>query len=398
MKTMKKLVLLVPLFMLGCGGGEKATEPGSDVRGVTDDTIVIGSHNDLSGVLAIWGVPSSNGQRMRFDEANAAGGIHGRKIKFVIEDTQYQMPMAVKATNKLLNVDDIFLMVGAMGTPLNIALMPRMFEANVPNLFPLTAAVQMYEPLHPMKFSYFVSYRDQIRGGMKYMVEKHGINKVCLQAISNDYGEENVVGFDMAVEELGLEVAYTGRHKSTETDFVGTITAIKNSGCEMLVLGPLVKDTILIYSAARDAGWDAPIISNMVSYVAEVAQAADGVTEGLLTSSSFYVPNFEEEAPEGSWLRAWYDEYVDRFGEKPAPQSIVGYVSADLVVRALEMAGPEPTVEKVLAALETISDYQDPFGSPTLSFSATKHQGGDFLNLYEVRDGRWEVVERNIPY
>ncbi|MEJ2128296.1 MAG: ABC transporter substrate-binding protein [Woeseiaceae bacterium] len=395
---MKKLVLLVPLFMLGCGGGEKATEPGSEVRGVTDDTIVIGSHNDLSGVLAIWGVPSSNGQRMRFDEANAAGGIHGRKIKFVIEDTQYQMPMAVKATNKLLNVDDIFLMVGAMGTPLNIALMPRMFEANVPNLFPLTAAVQMYEPLHPMKFSYFVSYRDQIRGGMKYMVEKHGINKVCLQAISNDYGEENVVGFDMAVEELGLEVAYTGRHKSTETDFVGTITAIKNSGCEMLVLGPLVKDTILIYSAARDAGWDAPIISNMVSYVAEVAQAADGVTEGLLTSSSFYVPNFEEEAPEGSWLRAWYDEYVDRFGEKPAPQSIVGYVSADLVVRALEMAGPEPTVEKVLAALETISDYQDPFGSPTLSFSATKHQGGDFLNLYEVRDGRWEVVERNIPY
>jgi branched-chain amino acid transport system substrate-binding protein len=256
----------------------------------------------------------------------------------------------------------------------------------------------MYEPLHPMKFSYFVSYRDQIRGGMKYMVEKHGINKVCLQAISNDYGEENVVGFDMAVEELGLEVAYTGRHKSTETDFVGTITAIKNSGCEMLVLGPLVKDTILIYSAARDAGWDAPIISNMVSYVDEVAQAADGVTEGLLTSSSFYVPNFEEEAPEGSWLRAWYDEYVDRFGEKPAPQSIVGYVSADLVVRALEMAGPEPTVEKVLAALETISDYQDPFGSPTLSFSATKHQGGDFLNLYEVRDGRWEVVERNIRY
>jgi branched-chain amino acid transport system substrate-binding protein len=398
MKTMKKLVLLVPLFMLGCGGGEEATEPGSEVRGVTDDTIVIGSHNDLSGVLAIWGVPSSNGQRMRFDEANAAGGIHGRKIKFVVEDTQYQMPMAVKATNKLLNVDDIFLMVGAMGTPLNIALMPRMFEANVPNLFPLTAAVQMYEPLHPMKFSYFVSYRDQIRGGMKYMVEKHGIKKVCLQAISNDYGEENVVGFEMAVEELGLEVAYTGRHKSTETDFVGTITAIKNSGCEMLVLGPLVKDTILIYSAARDAGWDAPIISNMVSYVAEVAGAADGVTEGLLATSSFYVPDFDEEAPEGSWLREWYDEYVERFGEKPAPQSIVGYVSADLVVRALEKAGPEPTVEKVLAALETITDYQDPFGSPTLSFSATKHQGGDFLNLYEVRNGKWEVIERNISY
>jgi branched-chain amino acid transport system substrate-binding protein len=393
---MKKLLLLIPLFLFGCGGEQADTDDGSP-RGISDDTIVIGSHNDLSGVLAIWGVPSSNAQRMRFDEANAAGGIHGRKIEFIVEDTQYQMPLAVKATNKLLNVDDIFLMVGAMGTPLNIALMPRMFDANVPSLFPLTGAVQMYEPLHPMKFSYFVSYRDQIRGGMKYMVEKHGIEKVCLQAIANDYGEENVHGYEQAVEELGLESVYLGRHKNTETDFVGTITAIKNSGCEMLVLGPLVKDTILIYSAARDAGWDAPIISNMVSYVAEVAGAANGATEGLYSAASFYVPDFKAAEP-GSWLANWYEEYVSRFGEEPAPQSIVGYTSADLVVRALEAAGRDVTVEKVLAALESIDYYEDRFGGPSMSFSATKHQGGDYLRFYQVRDGKWETVEENISY
>jgi branched-chain amino acid transport system substrate-binding protein len=393
---MKKLLALIPLALFGCGGEPADTSDGSP-RGVSDDTIVIGSHNDLSGVLAIWGVPSSNAQRMRFDEANAAGGVHGRRIEFIVEDTQYQMPLAVKATNKLLNVDDIFLMVGAMGTPLNIALMPRMFEANVPSLFPLTGAVQMYEPLHPMKFSYFVSYRDQIRGGMKYMVEKHGMEKVCLQAIANDYGEENVHGYEQAVEELGLESVYLGRHKNTETDFVGTITAIKNSGCEMLVLGPLVKDTILIYSAARDAGWDAPIISNMVSYVAEVAGAANGATEGLYSAASFYVPDFKAAEPD-SWLANWYEEYVSRFGEEPAPQSIVGYTSADLVVRALEAAGRDVTVEKVLAALESIDNYEDRFGGPSMSFSATKHQGGDYLRFYQVRDGKWETVEENIPY
>lgn len=393
---MNKLVLLVPLLLLGCGGGQPGAGTDSP-RGVTDDTIVIGSHNDLSGVLAIWGVPSSNAQRMRFDEANAAGGIHGRRIEFIVEDTQYQMPLAVKATNKLLNVDKIFLMVGAMGTPLNIALMPRMFEANVPSLFPLTGAVQMYEPLHPMKFSYFVSYRDQIRGGMRYMVEKHGIGKVCLQAIANDYGEENVHGYEQAVDELGLESVYLGRHRNTETDFVGTITAIKNSGCEMLVLGPLVKDTILIYSAARDAGWNAPIISNMVSYTGEVAGAANGATEGLYSAASFHVPDFKAAEP-GSWLANWYEEYVSRFGEEPAPQSIVGYTSADLVVRALEAAGRDVTLEKVLAALENIDHYEDPFGGPSMSFSPTKHQGGDYLRFYQVRDGKWETVEENIPY
>lgn len=94
------------LFVLSACGGDK---PDSDLpRGVTADTIKIGSHTDLSGVLAIWGVPSINGMRIRFDELAEAGGVHGRTIDFVVEDSQYQVPLAVKATNKLINVENIF--------------------------------------------------------------------------------------------------------------------------------------------------------------------------------------------------------------------------------------------------------------------------------------------------
>jgi branched-chain amino acid transport system substrate-binding protein len=394
---MRVFAALATCILVGCGGGQPG--PAGDLpRGVTEGTIVIGSHTDLSGVLAIWGVPLTNGQRMRYDEVNAAGGVHGRKIRFVVEDTQYQMPLAVKATNKLLNVDNIFLMVGSMGTPMNIALMPKMFEANVPSLFPLTAAVQMHEPLHPMKYNYFVSYRDQIRGGMAYMVRKEGIKSVCLQVLANDYGHENEVGFLQAVHELGLDVKYQGSHKSTETDFVGTIAAIKNSGCEMLVLGPLVKDTILLYTAARDAGWDAPILSNMVSYVPDVASSAGGAMEGLYSAASFFVPDFAAEIESGSWIGGWAQAYIDHFGEQPAPQSVIGYVIGDLIVRSLEQAGPELTLEKVLAALDSIDRYEDPFGGPTLTLSPEKHQAGDFLNLYQVVDGKWTVVERNLTF
>jgi branched-chain amino acid transport system substrate-binding protein len=230
------------------------------------------------------------------------------------------------------------------------------------------------------------------------MVQKHGFKSVCMQAVANDYGHENELGFAQAAEELGLEVVYEGRHKGAETDFIGTITAIKNSGCEMLVLGPLVKDTILIYSAARDAGWDAPIISNMVSYVPEVAVAADGAMEGLYAAASFFVPDFEAEALAGTWIGEWGRQYVATFNETPAPQSVIGYVIGDLVVRALEEAGPDVTLDKVLAALEGIEKYEDPFGGPTLSFSPTKHQGGDYLNFYQVIDGKWQVVESNLPY
>lgn len=393
---MKKLAIAVMLVLSGCGGADQGATDDLP-RGVTADTIRIGSHTDLSGAVAIWGVPATNGLRMRFDEANAAGGVHGRRIEFIVEDNQYQVPVAVKAANKLLNVDEIFLMVGALGTPMNNAVMPRMFEDGVPNLFPVTAAVQMYEPLHPMKFSYFVSYRDQARAGMAYMVEKHGIESVCFQGLASDYGHEAEVGFDMAVEELGLEAAYVGHHKGAETDFAGTVAAIKNSGCELLVLGPLVRDTILIYSAAREAGFEAPILGNMVSYVPEVAEASDSRTEGLYAVASFYVPSFKDAKP-GSWIAEWYAKYLELFGEEPAAQSVIGYVIADLTVRALEAAGPDLTRDKVLAALESIKNYEDPFGGPTLTFSETKHQGGNYLYLYEVVDSQWQIAEEQIPF
>ena len=86
------------------------------------------------------------------------------------------------------------------------------------------------------------------------------------------------------------------------------------------------------------------------------------------------------------------------FGEAPAPQSVIGYVTGDLVVRALDGAGRDLTVDKVLAELEKIDRYEDPFGGPSLSFSATKHQGGDYLNLYQVVDGKWVMVETNVSF
>jgi branched-chain amino acid transport system substrate-binding protein len=391
------LMLLVMVFLMAsCGGGGDPADVDAP-RGVTATSIKIGSHTDMSGPLAIWGVPLVNGMRMRFAELAAAGGVHGRTIDFVVEDSQYQVPVAVKAVNKLLNVDKVFAMLGAMGTPHNNATFNRLFDANVPSLFPLTAAQTMYEPFHPLKFSYFVSYENQVRGGMAYLVEQHGMRKVCLQSPGTDYGSEVAVGYKMAVQELGLESVYVGHHKGSETDFVGTATSIKNSGCELLLLGAFVKDTILLYTGVRDAGWDGIVLTNMVPYLPEIPPAADGGMEGMYAAAPFYVPNFTD-LEEGSWGSDWYESYVAEHGEEPAAQSVIGYVMADLLITGLEGAGPDLTVEKLVAAIERIDNYQDPFGGPSLSFGADKHVGGNSLNLYQVVEWRWETVAEALPY
>ncbi len=367
-------------------------------QGITDDTIKVGQVTDLSGATAVWGVPSTYGARMRIDAANAAGGIHGRKIEFIVEDGQYQVPVSVKAANKLLNRDRVFVMLGNIGTPANNAIMPRQLRMGVPNLFPLTGAVSMYEPLHPMKFAYYVSYRDQIASGIRYMHEKHGYTKVCMQTQATDYGHESEVGYDLAVEELGLESVYIGRHKVTETDFVGVVTRLKNSGCEVLFIGTIVTDTIQLYTAARKAGWDVPIVGNMVVQHPLIAGAADGGMEGLYSSSPIFTPDYKSLMEDDEFLRDFYNRYVELYGEEPVAQSQVSWITTDLMIKAMEAAGRDLTAEKLVAELEKIRDYPDPFGGPTVSFAPEKHQGTDSLLLARIEDGRWVVIEDRIPY
>ena len=123
-------------------------------RGVTDTEILLGSHTSLSGPASTWGVASINTARLLFDEVNEAGGIHGRKIRLVVEDHQYQVPLAVRAANKLINRDGVFAMFLSIGTPHNNAVLGRQLAAGVPNLFPITGAVSMVEPFHKSNFKH----------------------------------------------------------------------------------------------------------------------------------------------------------------------------------------------------------------------------------------------------
>ena len=100
---------------------------------------------------------------LRVDEINEQGGINGRKLKLLVEDSAYDPKKAVLAAQKLVNQDKIFIMVGHIGTAQNMAAMPVQFEKNVINFLPVTAAREMYEPFHKLKYSFAATYYDQMR-------------------------------------------------------------------------------------------------------------------------------------------------------------------------------------------------------------------------------------------
>jgi branched-chain amino acid transport system substrate-binding protein len=142
-----RLRLLVSALAVASLLGYTSGALAQTVRGVTDTEVVIGTITDLSSIGALQGVNNSDAIRMAFDDVNIKGGVHGRKIKYIVEDSRSDVSHAKQAMSKMLNSDNVFIMLANGGTPMNDANMPEQFARNVPNVFPLTAARSMYDPI-----------------------------------------------------------------------------------------------------------------------------------------------------------------------------------------------------------------------------------------------------------
>jgi branched-chain amino acid transport system substrate-binding protein len=353
-------------------------------QGVSDNEITLGMHTDISGPVSSFGKYSVEGVQMRIDEINKAGGIHGRMLKIIAEDHQYQVPRAVQAANKLLNKDKIFLMVASLGTPMNNAVFEAQEKKDIPNLFPLSSARSMTDPLHRLKFGALSSYYDQIRAGVKWAINERGKNKICVLYQDNDFGQETYEATVDQLSEMGLELHEKATNKPTDTDLTSQITKLKNAGCEAVAMGTIVKDTILGYTKARQMKWDALFFGQVASFHPVIASQPDGVTDGFYTFAQFDTPSKANCNPE---ICDWIDTYESTFGNLPNIGSAYGYMYMDITARALEIAGRDLTTDSFLNALESINDYKIPFGDTTLSWSPEKHLGANVAYLFEVQNG-----------
>jgi len=361
------------------------------VRGVTDTEIVIGTITDLSGVTAVQGVNNSDAIRMAFDEANAKGGVHGRKIKYIVEDNQYTVPRSVQAMNKLLNNDNIFMALSDGGTPMNDANMPAEFEKGVPNVLPLTAARSMYEPYNKLKFAQYASYYDQMRAAVKYFAEQRGRKKFCVMYQDSDFGKDVLAGVVAQTKAMGMEIAGTTAHRPTDTDFNAPVSKLKDAGCDAIMLGTIVRDTNIIIQTARKLNWNVDLVGQFAAYDTAVASLPGGATEGTfcMTPALYAYPDDPRPAVEDFAKR-----YQARYGRAPNFHGEVGYTAATVVLLALDRAGRDLTADGFIKAMERIHDYKDIFGS-TLSFGPEQHHASTSSFLTVVKNGRWVPVAEN---
>ena len=359
-------------------------------QGISDKEIKIGMHTDISGPVSSFGKYSVEGVKMRMDEINENGGIHGRKLVLFAEDHQYQVPRAVQAANKLINKDKIFLMLASLGTPMNNAVFQMQEAKDIPNLFPLSSARSMTDPLHRLKFGALSSYYDQIRSGVKWAVEDQGKNKICVLYQDNDFGQET---YDAVIDQLSsmnLALHEKATNKPADTDLTSQITKLKNADCEAVAMGTIVKDTIIGYAKAKQMGWDALFFGQVASFHPVIASQPGGITDGFYTFAQFDTPSKSSCSEE---ICNWIDKYESLFGNTPNIGSAYGYMYMDVTARALEIAGHNLTTESFITALESIKDYKIPFGESILSWGPDKHLGANDAFLFVVQDGKFIQVD-----
>ncbi|PJI42317.1 ABC transporter substrate-binding protein [Ferrovibrio sp.] len=365
------------------------------VRGVTKNEIVIGMHTDLSGPAASYGVHSSNAMRLRIDEVNEQGGIYGRKIRLIVEDNQYQVPRAVQAANKLINRDNIFIMAGALGTPMNNAVLPDQLKAGVINFSPITAARQMSEPFHKLKFAGLSSYYDQVRAGMQWMVANKGKKRFCTLYQDTDFGKEIFEAVNDQAKAMKLQVVETATNKPADTDFTGQITKLRAANCDIVVMGTIVRDAIVPYGTARKMGWDVDFLGQSANYDQIVAGAPGGATEGLYVMAGTVMPYRDTASPQ---VAAFMDRYKAKFGVDVNIGAVYGYGLMDQLIFAFDRAGKDLTTDKMVAALESIQGFHDIFGGPAVSYGPKKHQGADEAFLFQVQKGRFVQIAGPVRY
>lgn len=369
-------------------------------EGISATEIVIGTHQDLSGPIKGWGVPVSNGMKMATEEINAAGGINGRKIRLVVEDSGYDPKKAVLASQKLIERDKIFAMVGPMGSPTVLAAQDILLEAGVLQLFPLTAAefTFKFDPAKPqerLKFNNLLPYVESTRAALKYMMEWKNFKKPCIMHQDDEYGKNVLDGFNQQLTAMKVQPASITSYKRGASDFSAQVAKMKSDGCDLVVLGAVLREPIGTMTEAKKLGWDVTFLGATPVNVMEVPMLGKEAVEGLYAASGFEIPY--EDTAKGK-VKDWLVNYKKMFNSDANTQAIIGYNAMMTFAFYAQKAGKDLTGQKMLDALESGDKFMDIFNSPPTKFSKTDHLANTITQVQQVKGGRWVLVKDNLMF
>lgn len=389
----------VLLAACGAGGRDESDGGGGDAAapeiGITDDTITIGAHFPLTGVAAPGYSEIPLGAQAYFDYVNAAGGINGRQIDYIVKDDGYNPTNTSTVTNELVLQDEIFAMVGGLGTPTHSAVVDFLNDEGVPDLFVSSGAEAWgNDPeAKPYTFGWQPDYEIEGKIIGQYIAENMPDAKVGLFLQDDDLGTDAEKGVRQYIDD---QIVSVQEYTSGNTDVGPQISGLQADGADLVLGFNTPSYTALSQLVSLRLGYkpqwyysnigsDSALVGGLLSRFSEGAVAGDASSlDGIITSQ--YIPGLD--TPEDPWVQLWQKVW-DANGTDGELSNfrIYGMSHAYAFTQALLAAGENPTRDGIVEALE---ENGQSFEGPQLApfrYSAESHYGISGMRLIELQGG-----------
>jgi ABC-type branched-subunit amino acid transport system substrate-binding protein len=273
-------------------------------------------------------------------------------------------------------------------------------DAGVPQLFPLTAAEFTFKmdpakPQERLKFNNLLPYVESTRAAVKYMVTSRQSKVPCIMHQDDEYGKNVLDGFTQQLDAMKVKPGSVTTYKRGASEFSSQIAKMKADGCDLVVLGTVIRETIGAMAEAKKIGWNVLFLGATPTNVLEVPALGKEAVEGLYAAGAFEVPY--EDTAQGK-VKAWLTNYRKGFSADPNTQAIIGYNAVMTFAHYVKLAGKDLTGQKFLDAMESGNPYTDIFGSAPTKFSKTNHLATTVTSVQQVLRGRWVMVQDGLTF
>ncbi|WP_033464344.1 ABC transporter substrate-binding protein [Bordetella bronchiseptica] len=380
---MRRLALVALPLALSAGMAPAAAEPG-----VTADNLKIGILGSLTGPFAIFGSGNLAGATLAFEQANAAGGIHGRKLEWLSLDDESSPPKGIAAYKRLVGPEQVFAVFGPSASAVGQAMVQTFKTSTTPTFISVFSTPIVTDPPLPNVFRTGpMNDREQGVAIANYALDHLKAKRVALIRQSDEYGKSGGESVLQRLKARGAEPVALEVFNVYDTDFNAQLTKIAAARPDVLVVYGYPNPSAIITRQARQLGVQGVVLgSNSAGsrkYPEIVGKAAAG-TQNIMTL---------EILPESSstpQAQAFREAFVARFPDlarqgRPDLGDALGYGGALAFLEGIKRAGAQPTQQGLVKALESLQGFETGITLPT-TFGPGVREGNRATRIVEVGD------------
>lgn len=392
------------VVLASCGAGGRDASDGAsgddgaakgDTTGITDTTIKIGTHQPLTGVAAPGYSEINTGVQAYLDYVNEAGGIHGRTIEYTVKDDAYNPTNTTKVVDELVLGDEVFAIVGGLGTATHMSVIDFLNQEGVPDLFVSSGAHDWgNDPeARPTTFGWQPDYEIEGKIMGQWIKENMPDAKVGLFLQADELGEDGETGLRQYIDDQIVERV---EYASGNIDIGPQMSKLKESGADLVIGFNTPSYTALSQLGAMKLGFkpkwmytnvgsDARLIGGLLDKFSQgQVKAGQSALDGVMTTE--YIPGADDE--DSPWTDLW-NKVWDAHGKEGdlTNYRVYGMSQAYTFVSALQAAGKDLTRERIIQVIETDGQsWPDPALAP-YRFSQESHLGMTGMMVSEIEKG-----------